>query len=420
MCGMSNGESVQEASAGIPVKAAYMTLFLIVAAHAVNHAYVALMPILYPVIMSNLNFNYTQLGLLLGITRVFGQGLQWLAGYMGRFFKRKTLVGFGAIFQGVFLGLSGTSANFFQLTSWQSLNSLSGSPQHPNGNSLILESVGKQARGRALAINYAGGNVGTVLVPLVGAGLLGYLGWRSTMAAFGLLGIVVGLMILFLVREERPSADAGAGKTERPHFGKETLEVLKKRNMVLILLAQASAAGGRGLGILITFVPLYISQQLKMSVMSTGMLYTIMMIGSVVGPMLAGVVSDKVSQRKLVLVTTYLFSTITTVFMVHLGHYTWLLPIVLFLMGCFVYSESPLLQSLTADSTEGMSKDMVFGVYFTIGFGSGAIWAAAIGYLVHRFGFVTAFYVMAASYLVGAFWVALLKLKKRSPILQAA
>ncbi|MBI3014869.1 MAG: MFS transporter [Candidatus Tectomicrobia bacterium] len=409
---MKNGEPFQTSTSAVSMRSAYVILSMVAAAHAVNHAYTALMPILYPAIMAELKFNYSQLGLLLGISRMFGQGFQWLAGYMGRFFKRKTLLGFGAIFQGVFLALSGTASNFFQLTGWQTLNRLAGSPQHPNGNSLILEHFGKEARGKALGINFAGGNVGTVIVPLMGAGLLGFLGWRSTLAAFALPGIVIGFILLFLVREENRATDAGAGKAEKPHLGRETLLVLKKRNMLLILLAQATAAGGRGLGILITFVPLYLSQQLKMSVLSTGMLYTIMMIGSVAGPTLAGVVSDRVPQRKLVLVTTYLCSTIMTVLFIHLGHYTWLLPVILFVMGCFVYSESPMLQSLAADSTEELPKDVVFGVFFTFGFGSGALWAVAIGYLVNRFGFIPAFYVMAASYTVGALWIAMMKLGK--------
>lgn len=409
---MKNGEAISSGTRAIPAKSGYFVLIMVAAAHAVNHAYGALMPILYPSIMSDLHFDYGQLGLLLGITRLFGQGFQWLAGYMGRFFKRKTLLGFGTIFQGCFLGLAGTSSSFPQLTAWQSMNRLSGSPQHPNGNSLILEHFGKQARGRALAVNYAGGNTGTVLVPLIGAGLLAYVGWRTTMALFAIPGIIVGAMLLSLVPEERRSTTDENGKVQKPHLGRETLQVLKKRNIRFILLAQATAAGGRGLGILITFVPLYLSQQLGFSTMKTGVLYTIMMIGSVVGPMLAGVISDRVPQRKAVLITSYLGSTAMMLVFIHLGHVTWLLPVALFVLGCFVYAESPMLQSLTADSTEELSKDVVYGVYFTFGFGSGALWAVVIGFLVNQFGFIPAFYVMAASYAVGALWISLLKLSR--------
>jgi sugar phosphate permease len=126
--------------------------------------------------------------------------------------------------------------------------------------------------------------------------------------------------------------------------------------------------------------------------------------------MLAGIISDRVPQRKLVLITTYLTSTAMTILLIHAPHSAPVLSVVLFVLGCFVYAESPLLQSLAADSTEELSRDLVFGVFFTFGFGSGALWALLMGFLVNRFGFVPAFYVMAASYAIGSLCISLLKL----------
>jgi len=406
---MNKAETIPVDSRAVPANRAFVVVTMVTAAHAINHANVALMPILYPAIMSSLRFDYGRLGILLAITRIFGQGFQWLAGYYGRIFRRKILLGFGAVFQGVFQGLTGTSGNFFQLTVWQSLNRLSGSAQHPIGNALILEHFGRQARGRALAVNFAGGNLGTLFVPLIGAGLLASLGWRSTAVIFALPGIIVGALLLLLVHEEKPGGTVTGGKIDRPHLGKETLQVLKKRNMLYILMAQAIAAGGRGLGILMTFVPLYLSQNLGLSTMNTGFLFTTMLAGSIVGPMVAGIISDRVPQRKFVLVTSYLCSTAMTILFIHAGHSAPILSLILFVLGCFVYAESPLLQSLAADSTEELSRDMVFGVYFTFGFGSGALWAVLIGFLVNHLGFVPAFYVMATSYAIGALCISLLK-----------
>lgn len=406
---MKHEEAAIESPPSARNRNTFIVVTMVAAAHAINHANVALMPILYPSIMANLRFDYSQLGLLLAISRIFGQGFQWLAGYMGQFFRRKILVGFGAIFQGIFMGLTGSSANFFQLTVWHSLNRLAGSAQHPNGNALILEHFGKEARGRALAAHYAGGNVGTVFVPMIGAGLLAWLGWRGATVTFALPGIVIGSLLLFLVHEKKPGGAIVGGKAQKPHLGRDTLLVLKKRNMLFILLAQAFAAGGRGLGVLITFVPLYLSQHLGLSTINTGLLYTSMLLGSVVGPALAGVISDRLRQRKFVLVTSYLGSTALTLLFIHAGHSSWGLPLVLFVLGCFVYAESPLLQSLAADSTEELPKDMVFGVYFTIGFGSGALWVFLLGLLVEKFGFLPAFYVMASSYVMGALWIFFLK-----------
>lgn len=402
---MNHEQILTEPEAPAVKPGAYRVLSLVATAHAVGHAYGALLPLLYPTMMAELRFGYSQLGLMIGISRGLGQGLQWLAGYLSRFVPRKMLLGFGAIGQGIFLGLTGLSRGFLDLLGWQSLQMLAGTPQHPTGNALILDHFGREHRGRILSVHHAGGNLGTVLVPLVAAILLTTLGWRSTLHWFALPAIIVGLLMLWAINEERetPGAVPVRGK---PAFGRETLALLRNRNVRLIIGAQATGAGGRGIGIVITFVTLYLAQGLGTTVMNTGVLLTLMMIGSVVGPMLAGFISDRLGARKPVLITSYLASTLITLVLVHLGEAgAWLLPVVLFIMGCVVYAESPMLQSLTADSTEAFSRDTVFGLYYTLGFGFGALWAVIMGMLVDHLGFRPAFYVMAASYTGAALWI---------------
>jgi len=318
--------------------------------------------------------------------------------------SRKTLLGLGGIAQGLTVSLTGLAQSFGQVMVAQSLTRLAGSPQHPNGNALILDYFGRSHRGRALALHFAGGNVGTVLVPLTAALLLTTLGWRATLFWFALPGIVIGFIVMTAVTGDRePSGAAGAA---RPRLGRETWAILSHRDIRLVIGAQASAAGGRGLGAMATFVPLYLSQELGLSVMSTGALFTVLMLGSVVGPTLAGFVSDRIGARKPVLLTAYAASTLTTVILLNLGAAgSWLLPVVLFVLGSVVYAESPMLQSVTADATEDENPDMVFGLYHTIGFGAGAVWAAALGFLVEAFGFRAALYVMAASYVAAALWI---------------
>ena len=103
---MNHDQVLTEREAPAIKPGAYRVLSLVATAHAVGHAYGALLPLLYPTMMAELRFGYSQLGLMIGISRGLGQGLQWLAGYMGRFVPRKILLGFGAIGQGIFFGLS--------------------------------------------------------------------------------------------------------------------------------------------------------------------------------------------------------------------------------------------------------------------------------------------------------------------------
>ncbi|HLJ81118.1 MAG TPA: MFS transporter, partial [Ktedonobacterales bacterium] len=77
----------------------------------------------------------------------------------------------------------------------------------------------------------------------------------------------------------------------------------------------------------------------------------------------------------------------------------WVIVVEIALLGLAAYAESPLLQAYLADSVPEAEKDGAFGWYFTLAFGVGSIWSAALGGLIDSAGFATAFYVMAASYL---------------------
>ena len=49
------------------------------------------------------------------------------------------------------------------------ISRVAGSPQHPVGNGLLAEQFPAERRGFAISAHIAGGNVGTVAVPLLGA-----------------------------------------------------------------------------------------------------------------------------------------------------------------------------------------------------------------------------------------------------------
>jgi len=262
-----------------------------------------------------------------------------------------------------------------------------------------------------LSIHYSGGNAGTVLVPIVGALLLTAIGWRMTLVVFALPGILIGLLMLWAIPEPKEKLGAIEVK-EKPTFRRETLALLKNRNLRLVMSAQATAGGGRGLSIVTTFVPLYLTQHLGLSTINMGLLITLMMIGSVIGPVFAGFLSDRIGTRQPLLITTYIASTVATLTLIHLGHHAWLLPVILFVVGVVVYAEAPIIQSLALDTTEGASPDALFGLYYTFGFVSAAVWSVIMGAIVDRFGFRPAFYIMALSYAQAATWIYRLKLPR--------
>jgi MFS family permease len=386
-----------------------LALGLLSLGHAAIHAQSALMPLIYPIVIVEFSLDERDIGLFIAITTAVGGAMQLLYGFITRYVPRPTLLAGGQLLFGGALMLGGLAQSVGQLLGSISLARIGASPQHPVGNALLSDAFPEHRRGFAISAHIAGGNVGTILVPFIGALLLAQLGWHWTLALFGIPALIVGVLIALRIREDR-AAERQAARRSGSVWG-QLRDVLGRRDIRLIMGAALIAAGGRGLDIVAPFMLLYFSSELGLDPTTTAWLYALLLVGAVVGPLLAGWLSDRFGRRP-TLVTYWLLSAVGILLFSAAGANLALLVPLLLPFGTAVFSESPVLQAYLADRASGPIRDVAFSVYFTAAFGIGAFWAFAIGTVIAEFGYAAAFGVMAASYLAAA---ALLVLIRESP-----
>jgi MFS family permease len=389
-----------------------LTLALLALSHAVIHAQSALMPLIYPVIIVEFALNPRDIGLFIAVTTAVGGSMQLLYGFLTRWVSRPVLLGGGQLVFGAGLLVSGLTRSLGQLMATVSLALIGSSPQHPIGNALLSDVFPPERRGFAISAHISGGNVGTILVPFVGLALIGSVGWQTTLALFGVPALLTGSLILWRVRE-----DGAAYRTRAREAGsvrRQLGAVLGRRDLRLILGASLIAAGGRGLDIVAPFMLLYLRGPLGISERNTAILYALLLIGAVVGPLLAGWISDHFGRRR-TLVVYYLLSAVGILAFLAAGSNVVLLVPLLLPFGTAVFSESPVLQAFLADRASGPTRDVAFSVYFTCAFGIGAFWALVIGNVAGAWGYPVAFVLMAASYLGAAALVSLVQAAAPEP-----
>lgn len=364
------------------------------------------MPLVYPIVIVEFGLNAGDIGTFIAITTFVGGSMQLAYGFLTRYVARPVLLGGGQLLFGASLVLGGLSQSIGQLLAAISVSRIGSSPQHPVGNAILSDAYPPERRGFAISAHISGGNIGTIVVPFIGTALLLSVGWQATLALFGIPALVIGVLVLVFVHEDHSAYRRRA--REAGSVWSQLRTVVARRDLRLILAASLVAAGGRGLDIVAPFMVLYLAGPLGFDEQTVSLLYAILLVGAVVGPMLAGVLSDRFGRRP-TLVAYYLLSALGIVAFVAVGANLLLLVPLLLPFGTAVFSESPVLQAYLADRATGPMRDMAFAVYFTFAFGIGAFWAFVIGQVVSAFGFVVAFGVMAASYLAAALLLTLVR-----------
>lgn len=367
--------------------------------HAVQHFYVAGLAVAYPFVVAGLHVSYGELGVVLTAAGIVGGGLQSATGLLRRTRARVIL---GAQNAGLTLAtlLGAVAPGFGLFAGARVLGAAVSWPQHPVGSAYLSDRF-PHRRATVLSWHTVGGSIGTVSVPLGVAAVIAAAGWRWALVALaGALGIGAVLVALALPAEHTHAADA----EHEPRVPLRAL--LRRRDVRAVLVAATVAAGGRGLGTLSIYIPADLRTHLHLPALTVGAVFTVVMAASVLGPIVGGTLGDRFGRRRS-LVVTYLAAAVAVLAFGFLGSDLALLVPVGVAVGLLAYTESPLLQAVFSDLTEEANPRLAFGFYFAIAYGVGALWTAALGWIIDSAGFPVAFSVMAGSFVVAAAIIAL-------------
>jgi predicted MFS family arabinose efflux permease len=396
---MKPQDHVHEAAADPIAERSVSALTLISLAHGINHAQSALKPLVFPLVLRDLNFGYGELGLMLGVASAVGGLLQLGAGALGRILPRHQILGIGNASVGVCFIFVGVAQSYFQFFFWTVMSRVGGAAQHPVGASLLSHHFRKRKLGTALATHFTAGNIGTAMIPLCAAILISLWGWRGTVILFAVPAILVGIAMSIWLQD--PARKEPEQDTTPTSFWRDSGEVMGNHNLRWILIAAMIAAGGSGHGIISSFLPLYLNHNLGMNATAVGVIFTVMNIGSIFGPMLGGKLADRYHPQR-ILVAAYLVSALATLTLPMLGASYAGVAIASLLLGVTAFGTHPILQTLIAHTTSGSNRDAGFAWFYTATFLAGAFWSPAVGYLSEWLGLAVAFAAMAASFILAS------------------
>ncbi len=195
------------------------TIGLIGLAHGSSHFFHMLLPPLFPFLIAEFGYSYSQLGLLLSVFFVVSGVGQALAGFLvDRVGARPVL--FGALASFVASGLvAGSAGGYPGLVLAAVLAGLGNAPFHPVDFTILNKRVSPQRLGHGFAVHGISGNLGWATAPVFMAGIATATGsWRvACLSGAALALLVLATMVWHRdALDDRQGAAAGLGGKAAP------------------------------------------------------------------------------------------------------------------------------------------------------------------------------------------------------------
>ena len=180
------------APSAVPLRQDARTIALIGLAHGSSHFFHMLLPPLFPWLIGEFGFSYSELGLLVSVFFVVSGVGQALSGFLvDRVGARPVL--FFALASFATAGLvAGTAQGYTGLLLAAALAGLGNAPFHPVDFTILNKRVSPQRLGHGFSVHGISGNLGWATAPVFMAGIASATGsWRAACLCGALLALVV-------------------------------------------------------------------------------------------------------------------------------------------------------------------------------------------------------------------------------------
>ena len=192
-----------------------------------------------PFLKSDLGLSDTEIGLLTGIVFIFFYTVAGLfVGTLADRYNRTKIIGMGVILWSAFTAISGFAKNFFTLAAPRLFIGVGESTITPTTMSILSDRYEQKRLGFAAGFYYLGVPVGVGISLLIAGYLEPMIGWRGCFYLLGVIGLLLGLLMLFVKDSPRKNI---SNKPESKTFF-EIISLLYKalstsKSLVLTIIA---------------------------------------------------------------------------------------------------------------------------------------------------------------------------------------
>jgi MFS family permease len=371
-------------------------VFLVAFGHGATHWIAATLYLLLPFIAETLKLSYVETGAIVTSFHVGSTLANVPSGSLVDLTGRRVLFQVIALaVGGLALTAVGLTDRYVALCAFVFVIGATNMLWHPAAISYLSLRLPAN-RGYALSIHALGANVGDAIAPLAAGALLLTLSWQATAQLNGFVGVgAAALLLVCLGRADRGQAKASNAPAIGDYF-RQLSAVLRRREVwSLCLMAGFRTMMQNGL---LMFLPLYLANELGLNPFWMGATMMMLQVGGVVAAPVAGIASDRIGRRPVVLAgmmgTTVLVCALAVV------PSATAFVFCVSMLGFFMYAMRPVIHSWLMDRSPPELSATLTGAMFGTQAALTTMTPLIGGWLADRYGLASVFYFLAALVLV--------------------
>ena len=355
-------------------------------AHFVHDTYSAFLAPLLPLIQDKLGVGYT----LAGSLAIFMQLPSLLNPFIGYLADRANLRWFiilAPAVTGTLMSCMGLASNYLALVFLLLAAGVSVACFHAPAPAMIAKVSGPRV-GKGMSVFMASGELGRTLGPVVAVAGVGWFGlegmWRLAFVGWG-----VSIILYFRLRNIKSMRRTTSAQATLVEFKAAGRQVFPPLTLIMIgrVLLQVS---------LTLYLPLFVSDELGLSLWLAAASLTILEAAGVVGALTSGTISDKYGRSRVLLVVLILAPLLLLAFVYGPS---WLAVPLLIALGFTALSPQPVFLALVQDKFPD-NRALGNGTFLALNFLIRAAGIWVVGVLADQFGLTTAFVISAVVALV--------------------
>jgi len=357
-------------------------IFALTLLNFIGGFYISFVVPLLPMFVEKFSLTLTQVGLIVGISRLLAFVVQPSVGYLADHYQTRFFVLGGPLLTIVFIPLVGIASSFLLLILFVSLGSIGSSMLFPSSAGMIFPHAGRHF-GFSMSVFNMGVAMGFGLGPLFITYFVGSYGLSASPFV-----MIFGLALMAFVYRIIPFP-RGGGLENLGFVGsiREVLGTVWRPIMLIWVVMVLRSFVGQSF---FTFIPVLYAKE-GYSLVSVGRMLSLFTVAGAISGLLAGRLSDQIGYKPIFYIASVLTTPSLLLLLYLPGNWIYLSG---FLTGFFVMATLPL-GVVMAQKLASKGRSMISSLMMGLAFGTGGMMTPLVGGLADVFSIRTVMFFLA-------------------------